>query len=155
MGSSVENTVVRARAMPEPLHLVNWPLRDDRLWSSLFIAALVGVASLCGSFASNLLLGVMSFLVLATAAWRLWVPVSFTLSSRGIVETVLGRDRRVSWPQIARYKIYNNGLLLLADAQATPFESLRGVYIRWSGRRDELLELVHFFLDARQPAESS
>ena len=155
MGSSAENTVIRSQPVPEPVHIVNWPLRDDGLWSLLLIAALVGIAGLCGSVSSSLSLGLLSFLMLALSAWRLWIPVTFALSSRGVNETILGRQRRISWPQIARYRVYSGGILLLTDTHETPLEPLRGLYIRWSGRRDELLELVQFFLDARQPAQGS
>lgn len=155
MGSSTANTVIRSRQSPDPLRVVNWPLRDDGVWSWLLVTLCAAIAVLCGRVSGNLGLGLLSFVALALSVWRLWVPVTFALSSRGIVQIVFGRQRRISWPQIARYEIHAHGILLLADAQNTPLAPLRGLYIRWNGRRAELLELVSFFLDTGHPALAS
>lgn len=155
MGSSVEKTVIRSRQAPEPVLIVNWPLRDEGLWSLLLITVFMAIAALCGSISGRPALGALSFAMLALSAWRLWVPVAFSVSSRGITQTIFGRQRRISWPQIARYKVYPGGVLLLADSPHTPLAALRGLYIRWNGRRDELLELVQYFLDTRYAVTGS
>ena len=153
MPSSTANTVIRSRQTPASVRIVNWPLRDDGVWSWLQVVVLAAIAAFCGVVSANSGLGFLSFVALALSAWRMWVPVAFTFNSRGITQIVLRRQRRISWPQVAGYTVYPGGMLL--KAADTPLAPLRGLYVRWNGHRDELLEMVSFFIDRRPAAEVS
>ena len=100
-------------------------------------------------------MGLLVFAALGLAAWRLWIPVRFEFSSNGVIQTVMGRRRRIPWAEFDRYEIRRRGVLLLADADPSPLGALRGLFVRWQNQRDELLEILDFFVNARPNSQSS
>jgi len=88
--------------------------------------------------------------VLFVASWRMWIPISFEFSSKGVSQSVFGWQRRVPWTQIARCEIRRQGVLLLADAELTPLSPLRGVFVRWNRQREEVLGAIDYFLARRR-----
>lgn len=107
------------------------------------------MAGTAGVVAESGMMGGACFAALAIAAWRLWVPVTFEFRSRGVIYRVLGRSRQIPWTQIAAYEVRPRGLLLLAEADASPFALLRSLYVAWNGQRDAILEVVAFYMTAR------
>jgi hypothetical protein len=149
VGSSTARSLGRPGAVPPSLQVVNWPLRDDGIRGWLMIALLAGVAAAAGEVAHSVPMGSVVFVALATAAWRLWIPVRFEFNAKGITETVFGRRRRMPWTDFARYEVRRGGVLLLADSQPSVLAPFRGLFIRWRDQRDKLLETLDFFLNPR------
>jgi hypothetical protein len=94
-------------------------------------------------------MGLITVLALMAASWRLWIPVRFEFGSKGILQTALGRPRRIAWGEFARYEVRRQGVLLLADPQTSPLAALRGLFIRFNQQREPLLETIEFFLNSR------
>ena len=90
VGSSTARSLGRPGAPPPSLQIVNWPLRDDGIRGWLMVVLLVGVAAVAGEVAHSVPMGSVAFVALATAAWRLWIPVRFEFNTKGITETVFG-----------------------------------------------------------------
>jgi hypothetical protein len=134
---------------PGDLRLTNWPLVDDarRAWPTIVGAFALSVFA--GYWSQNLAMALLCFAALNTALWRIWIPVSFELGPKGVWQTMLGRQTRVPWSMIARYEITGRGVLLLPDDPRTPLVSLRGIHIRWRDHRDQLLELVRYYVIPR------
>lgn len=128
------------------LRIVSWPLRNDwrRTLGLLTVVVLVGGCGgvLSGSYA---MAGFVLTLMLV-ASWRLWIPVTFELSSQGIRQSAWGVSRRIAWTQISRCEPLDRGILLLGDNDLTPFSYLRSLYIPCTKERDELLESIEYFL---------
>jgi hypothetical protein len=155
-GSSTQRRIARAGYYAPPsVQLVNWPLRDDGVRAWLMVTMFLAVAVVAASISRSPSMGLVVFAALALAAWRLWIPVRFEFSSNGVVQTVLGRRRRIPWAEFDRYEIRRHGVLLLADAETTPLGALRGLFVRWQNQRDELLELLNFFINARINSQAS
>jgi len=133
-------------ALPEEVHLVNWPLRDDAVRAWLGLGAAVIVAVMAAVLAESRAMGLLSFSVLAAALWRLWLPVTFQVGQKGIVHKALGRRRRIPWSRIARYEIRRDGVLLLPVEDTSPLAVMRGLYIRWGPQRDQLLAWVRHYV---------
>lgn len=139
------------RSPPELLRLTNWPLRNGGLsaWGTLLVVVTVGF-SVAWAANSNAA-GVLSFFVLCLTMWRLWIPVTFEVGPRGIIEIVFRRRRMISWRLIARYEIRRHGVLLFAEASPSGLAVLRSTYIRWDKQRDKLLETLQYYLSSRSP----
>jgi hypothetical protein len=112
-------------------------------------AAGAGVVSQSG------LMGGVCFVVLSFAVWRLWVPVTFELRSRGVMYRVLNRTRQIPWTQIARYESRPHGLLLFAEDDTNPLAAMRSIYIRWNGQREAIMEVVAFYTKTRVSSAST
>jgi hypothetical protein len=107
------------------------------------------MATGAGLIAQSRIMGGICFSVLAIAAWRLWVPVSFEFRSRGLIYTVLGRSRQIPWTQIASYQAKPRGLLVFAEDDRSPLAALRSIYIQWNGQRAAILEVIEFYTTNR------
>jgi len=113
------------------------------------------LAAGAGVVARSGLMGGGCFAALAMAAWRLWVPVSFEFCSRGVIYGVLGRSRRITWTQIARFEDRPRGLLLFLEDDTSPLATLRSIYVQWNGQRAAILEVMAFYTSARVSVAST
>jgi hypothetical protein len=143
--------IARPRHAPEPVRITNWPLMDDGLTAWAMVAGMIAVGAIAGAVAGSPFMGVITILALAISVWRLWFPITFDFSSRGVVQTCWRRQRRIPWPQIARYEVLSRGVLLSADEEPAPLAPLRSIYVSWNEQRDELVRLLEFFLGEDPP----
>jgi hypothetical protein len=150
VGSSKEQSWARSGPAPPSTQLVNWPLRHDGVRAWLMAVLIIAAGVLAGMVSGNPVMGCVASAALAIAAWRLWLPVRFELSFKGVTQTVLGRRRRIPWSEFARYEERGKGIVLLPDAEPNPLAPLRGLYIRTGGQREEILEVLDYFLN-REP----
>ena len=151
MSSSTE--IPRSRIPPEPVRITNWPIQDEGPWSWLTAGGLAAVALLAGAVSTSLLMGIAVFVALALSVWRLWVPVTFEFNSRGVTQDCWGRRRRIPWIDVAHYEVLSSGVLLSADRNRVPLAPLRSICVQWHGQRNELLNVLEFFVSEEQ-AES-
>lgn len=154
-GSSTERAVGRAANAPSTVLLVNWPLRDDGAWGWLMLMLFAAIAVGAGHISHSTPMAYVVFAALVISAWRLWLPTRFELGSKGVIQSVLGRRRRIVWAEFARYEIRRNGVLLLADKEKSSLVVFRGLYVRWRDQREALLEVVDFFINARSVLPTS
>jgi hypothetical protein len=140
--------VLGLEGAPPPLRLSNFPLRDEGWipWAMLLLFG--GVAALAGAWSASPAMGGLLLAALLLAGWRIWVPVRFEIGPTGVTQTVLGRSRTVPWTRVARFDVRNRGVLLLGDDDQSPLASVHGLYIHWGKRQHELLEMLHFYLEA-------
>ena len=153
VGSSTERRMARSGHAPQPVQLANWPLRDDCVRAWFMATSLVAISAIAGWMAGSLVMGLVVFAAFVIAAWRLWLPVRFEVTSKGVTQTVLGRRRRIPWTEFARYECRRKGVLLLTEGEASPLATLRGLFIRWHNQRDELLELLEFFIKSSHDSQ--
>lgn len=154
-GGSTERIFGPGAVVPAPIQLVSWPLRDDGFAAWGLLALLVASAVGAGSAVHSVAMGSLIFAGLAAAAWRLWIPVRFELGSKGITQSVVGRQRRIPWSAVARYEPRRHGLLFLMDQEPDSLSVLRGLYVRCRQNRAEVIELAEFFLQARASGPGS
>jgi hypothetical protein len=134
------------RQPPGDLRLTNWPLVDDAVRAWPTIAGAFAISTFAGYCSHSIAMGLICFGVLNAAVWRLWIPVGFEFGPKGILQTVLWRRKLIPWPNIVRYEISQKGVLLLPHEDRTPLAPLRGLYIRWRDHRDQLVELVKYYV---------
>ena len=140
-----------ARNSPVPIVWRSWPLGDGgrQLW--LLAAVLVVVAVVVGSTMESPRWAAISAALVAAAGWRVFVPVVFELNALGVSQHLLGRVRRVPWSAIEYARIGREGVFFSLDGG--PLADLRGLYLPWEGRRNEVLALVEYYLPASRRGE--
>jgi hypothetical protein len=138
---------LRIRIAPDPVSLVDWPLRQ-RPASSLAVLALAGGASWIVGWASmHWEAGAIAAAALVITLWRTWLPTRFELSSSGIAQVFAGRwKRRIPWSAIGAYDVRSDGVLLVPDPVITPLSSLRGLYLHWGDQRDAVLANLEYYV---------
>ncbi len=125
---------------------MDWPLRDEPIGSSLALALAAGAGWLTVWATDSPGMGVVIVALLAVTLWRIWLPVRYQLGSGGVVQSVLGWQRRLAWLQVARYELQHNGVILFRDADGAPLAALSGVYIRWGEQQEKVRAILEFYL---------
>ncbi len=82
------------------------------------------------------------------ALWRMWIPLRFDLSPKGVAWRMLAWRRRIPWSAINYCKIYRHGILFSAS-DATPLSTLQGTYLRWCDQREEIISIAKYYLSDR------
>jgi hypothetical protein len=132
---------------PPPLRWQSWPAKE-RIFAGL--AAGLGLASvaLCVyGVTARAHLALVATAALALSLWRCFVPTSYELNPDGVNQWFLGQHRRIAWSAIQRYELGPKGVLLLPYADYCPMDALRGLYLAWGERRDDILAQLHYYLD--------
>ena len=137
------------------VRVVNWPLRRGGVGPWLLLTACVGIAVGVGVLSTNAYAGLAAIVALLISLWRLWLPVTFELGPRGVVQTVWGRTYRISWREFSRFRVLRRGVLLLVDARSSPIDVFRGLFVRFDGQRDEVLAVVNYFMGPDRSRDSS
>ena len=147
MGTSADQHVNSALpSPPDEVEITVWPLHDDPLRSWSLVMGAVALSAFAGWIGASFAMGLLCLAAILIALWRMWVPVTFHLGPRGIVQTVLGRQTRFLWSSVARFEVHSSGVSLLPDADPTPLNKLRSLYIRFQGKKEAILELVEYYV---------
>lgn len=140
------NPNLPVREAPADLRYSVWMPRDTpgRALAHLLLSA-GGVLSLTWSGMSQPIV-----ILLATAfvlsTWRQWFPAWYELGPSGIVESTWWGSRRVAWSLIARWKPYRAGVLLFPDFDETPVSVWRSRWLPWNNHRQQLLDILDFYV---------
>jgi hypothetical protein len=68
-----------------------------------------------------------------------------------VVKTTL-QEQKKQWSQFRSYYIDKNGVLLSPFVRPTRLENFRGVYLKFAGNRDRVMELVRSKIDFEEDA---
>jgi hypothetical protein len=153
--TSSRDSSLRIRVAPEELVLVDWPLRQQPLGSAAALLLAISASSLAGWVTRSPLVGAAVAAVLLLTLWRKLLSVRYELGGGGIVQSVFGWRRRVPWTAILHYELDSRGVLLLPDAVATPLSPLRGLYLPWGDKRDEVLAHLDYYLQSWHAARQA
>ena len=138
---------------PANVEVVNWPVKDEpsSAWAVLAVCLLISLG--VGWLGQSPIMTLVALGSFGVALWRVWIPVRFELSPKGVVETVFRRKRRVPWSSIKRCQIRRAGVLLLPTKDSSPISLLSGIYLSWGDQKEALLSCINHYLGSR--AESS
>ncbi len=95
-------------------------------------------------------MGGLCSVTLMLSCWRLWIPVTFELGTKGITQSTPVFRWRIPWRCFARYETRHRGVWLLNDAEPAPFSTLRGTYVPWSDQEVQVRAVLDFFLASRR-----
>lgn len=147
MAATADPVTRYTSSAPAPVEFTTWPVRDEGLRAvpmlSVMLVVLVAVVIVAGWLAAC-----VAALVLFLAAWRFFLPVRVEIKETGVFQTVLGHRRRIAWETVGHCDVCRHGILLTPDRRHTgPLEALRGIYIDWGSRQEEVLPAVLFHLE--------
>jgi hypothetical protein len=140
---------------PLQLQLVNWPLRDQPRRSLVVVLLLALVSVLAGLASESLSMGLLAGSASLVASWRYWLPVTYEIGPYGIRQLVFKRIRRLSWRQVGRIEIRNQGIRFLPDHDPAQLANLRGLYIYHPGQEETLKHVVNYYMQSMETAGSS
>jgi hypothetical protein len=131
-----------AATPPEPVSWRHCAVVDD--WRSFVIVIALAVILFVaiGLSTENIWNVAFAAVVLLVVSWRVWLPTRYEASSRGIVQSYLGRARRLNWTAVARVQILPRGIRLLGDLERGPLDAWTGFYVPCGEHRDELAALA-------------
>jgi hypothetical protein len=69
-------------------------------------------------------------------------PVRFELTPDGAVCKTLLKRSRIAWNQVSRCYLDNDGVKLSPLDRVSRLEAFRGVYLRFAGNRDQVIEAI-------------
>jgi len=132
------------------VRFVHWPLRDrgPQVW--LVGLGIAGVGVVASAISGYSMMGAVCSFTLVLSSWRLWLPVTFELGTKGITQSTLVFLWRIPWHCFARYETRHGGVWLLNDAKPAPFSTLRGTYVPWSDQAVQVRAVLDFFLSSRR-----
>lgn len=139
---------LRISVAPEPVAIYVWPLRQRPVASIFTIGIAISASVFMGWWYEFWPLGGIIAVLLAITGCPICLPQRFELSSGGIRHVVLGRARRIPWTAIRRYTIHSTGVVLLPDDQVIGLSPLRGLFLPWSGKRQEIQAHLEYHLQS-------
>ncbi|HUV04806.1 MAG TPA: hypothetical protein VMX94_06835 [Armatimonadota bacterium] len=117
----------------------------------MFLVGPVVLGSLLASyimFQSLLVLAVAAFLLISALAEFLF-PIRFVISEHGAFSRTLLSRTYIEWDRVKKYYLDDRGIKLSPLEPRGRLEAYRGVYLRFGGNRDEVIEAVRRMRDAR------
>jgi len=111
-----------------------------RNWIILIFLLLTGAALWLGTGSWGWVALGLSMMLAMIRQW--FLPTRIRLDADGVTVRLLGMVRRRKWTQIKRASADRRGVLLSPFAYATRLELFRGIYLRFSGNRAEVLNFI-------------
>ena len=139
---------LRISVAPEPVTIHIWPLRQRPVSSLLTIGIAILASAFVGWWFEFWPLGGIIAVLLAITGWTILLPQRIELSSTGIRHVVLGRVRLIPWTAIRRYTVHATGVVLLPDDQVIGLSPLRGLFLPWNGKRQEIQAHLEYHLQS-------
>ncbi len=135
-------TSAPSAALPTVVQWRSWPLADGwrRLWpfALLISVVLMAITVSSGSFLAFALVA----LAFVAATRRIWLPIRYEVNSRGLVQSCLGRVRRLDWSAVQRLELLPDGLRLLWYAEPGPFDAWRSLFVPWKDHKGAVLAII-------------
>ena len=121
---------------------------------ALLIAPVVLVGLVVSYFLfHSLLFPAVAMLMFASALSEYLFPIRYEITSTGATaRTMVGRTA-VGWDRVKKYYVDDRGIKLSTLPTAGRLESYRGVYLRFGGSRDEVIEAVRRMRDATRSSD--
>lgn len=142
----------RLRSSPAAISWRVWPLADGegRAWLWL---VLVGVfAFVAAEIMQEPIWGGVVLVLFLVSLRRLFVPVTYQLSSDGIERKMWRGWRRISWRKVRRYHVFPDGIFFAFTQEPEAFDSFRGVYVPLGRRvtlaiRKDALAIIRHYVN--------
>jgi len=131
-----------APSVEQPLQWTCQPARRQSGKAAGAAAAVVVCAVGAGWFTGEAFYGFFFFLILAVSVAPFYLPVQFTLDQRGVEKRYLGVAQRRPWSYFHSYYPDRNGVLLSPFARKAFLETYRGIYVRFEGNRESVLDYI-------------
>jgi len=124
-----------------------WPLRDEPWAVAVLICVVTALSIGIGMIATSLWWGLGAAVALVVSLWRMWIPVEFRIGELGVIQTTLRRSWRIPWESFSDYEVRQSGVLLLPEDDNSVLGRMKGVYVPWGERKEDVLAVIAHYLD--------
>ncbi len=131
---------------------VSFPVKEEKRKGILALVFIIVFSVLLG-YAWGSLWGCISFAFLFISLLPFYIPTYYRLDEEKII---LRRFYTVEkrWDEIRSYYPDRYGVLLSPFSYPTRLENFRGIYLRFSGNREEVLSFIEKIFQAKKEPES-
>lgn len=133
----------------------HWPLTQSPWETGAMAIAFAAVGLIAYYASSSWSLGLLCMVLLLLTSWRMWLPATFEIGPRGIVQKNLWGQRRIQWRSVDSFQTQRKGVLVYLLADASAAAELSNVYISGPGQVDEICEIVDYYLQIRRSGGGS
>ena len=126
-------------SLSERISWRSWPLVDDGRRAYALVAIIAGVSLGVGLSFESAPWGLFSAVMLLVFTGRYFVPTTYTLDAGGVRARFLGRETRRAWSGVRALYKHADGVHLSPFARPSRLDPFRGLFLRFTGNRDEVL----------------
>ena len=118
------------------------PLRDDYPRSLALPAIVAAIAAGVGVSFGSAGWAVFAAGVLGISLARYFFPTEYRLDAEGVRVRFLGQVRARRWAEVRGVYPHGDGVHLSPFASPSRLDPFRGIYVRFAGNREAVLEVV-------------
>ena len=130
---------------PEDKELLSWdtiPARNRPIAASIVGVFVLVLAYLVYLWTASWFFVAISILVLWGSLSQFYVRTRFIFTERKVKVRYIINKVEKEWAQYRSYYVDKNGVLLSPFLRPSRLENFRGIYIRFSNNRDDVMEIV-------------
>lgn len=124
------------------LQWVSHPVRESAAKSALAVGAVLASGIAVTYFMSSPGFGLLAVVIMFFSLSKFFFPTSYTLSDKGVTVKTTTQTFTRSWNQYRSYFTDKSGVLLSPFARPSRLENFRGLYITFSGNREEVISII-------------
>lgn len=125
----------------ELLHWRYHPVREGGWRLPVVIAFLLGLPTLIGLMYGPFFT-LLALIILGSSMGTYFLPTNYALYAGGVETRFLGVTRRFKWDQFRSFYPDRNGVLLSPFPAPSRLENFRGLFVRFSRNREQVLDVV-------------
>ncbi len=129
------------------LEYVCHPAKRDMRVTVLATVFLIVCVVLVWLISFSPFLTALAVIILFGSLGGFYFPTRYTIYEDHIVVKTMIQTLRKNWSQFRSYYPDKNGVLLSPFARPTRLENFRGLYIKFAGNRDRVMEIVRSKID--------
>ena len=118
------------------------PLRNHHRKAVILAVVVIGTALLLYLNTSSVGWALVSVLILALGVHDFLLPTEYRLTDEGVESRLLFYRRRKKWSVLRSYHLDRNGVLLSPFPGRSRLEGFRGIYVRFAGNRESVLDYI-------------
>jgi len=135
-----------AAGQPDTVEALEWTVRvwqnaPQKRWVVILVA--LACASLGWAVLQSVLLAALGFFGIMGGTSEYWLPLRYRLDERGASVRCGISVTAVEWAAVKRVSETDIGIRLSPLERTTRLAQFRGVFLRYAGNRDQVLEYVN------------
>lgn len=137
-GESRSDSQTRNPSLHSVHAVVNWPLRDRPVASTLMLTACGVVGLISGWRSGSGVMGCLAGLAVMLAMWQMWVPIRVEVGPLGLTLSYVRRRRRIAWRDIDHLEPLGDGLSVCGKSTGASRYSLHRLFLPWGRDRSQI-----------------
>lgn len=123
-------------------------LREDTRKVCLIVPVVLAGLVVSYALSHSLIFPAIALLIFASALSEYLFPVRYEITDREATARGLVGRTTIRWDRVKKYYLDDRGIKLSPLPTQGRLETYRGVYLRFGGNRDEVIEVVRRIRDA-------